>query len=127
MAKTDLFVAVAHFANGVKAQIIAAPNDTHAKAELVAACIRSGFEFPCVSVEAFPVDARELKHLLSDVPLHIPCAPAVQTIHVGGLLRSLSAYRSSIAQGETEKGRDKLKAFFGQFHDLELDFKGEPE
>jgi hypothetical protein len=65
MAKTDLFVAVAHFANGVKAQIIAAPNDTHAKAELVAACIRSGFEFPCVSVEAFPVDARQLKHLLS--------------------------------------------------------------
>jgi hypothetical protein len=27
MAKTDLFVAVAHFANGVKAQIIAAPTD----------------------------------------------------------------------------------------------------
>jgi hypothetical protein len=125
--KSNLFVAVAHFANGVKAQIIAAPTDTHAKADLVAACIRSGFEFPCVSVEAFPVDARELKHLLADVPLHVPCAPAVQTIHVGGLLRSLSAYRSSIAQGETAKGRDKIRAFFGQFRYLELDFKGEPE
>lgn len=122
-----LYVAVAHFASGVKSKIVQAPTEKIAIAKLVSDCIAAGFLFPCMSAEAFPIDATELRHLLADVPLHVPTAPAVQTIHVGGLLRSMSAYRSSIAQGETAKGRDKIKAFFGQFRDLELDFKGEPE